>query len=287
MSHILQKLPVIGESRDRKLLEDASSYVYHQTPQGDVAAHVFQPKEPAFAPRSVVVFFHGGLWDAPMLAQFVPQCLHLVERGAVAVAAETRLTSKHGTGPVEAVEDARELIRWLRQHAETLQIDPARVTACGSAGGAMLALLTAMPTDKVLPPVDGVSCRPQALVLFSAVVNTRPGSPFASRFPDLKAAKALSPSSLVRSKLPPMIFFHGTADRIAPFSEVKKFRRRLRWRRNRCELVDYERAEHSFFNFNVNQDCFELTTAATCQFLTDLGLLDPALTPLAAGEILD
>lgn len=285
MSHILQKLPVIGESRDRKLLEDASAYVYHQTPHGNVVAHVFQPKEPAFAPRPVVVFFHGGLWDASMLAQFVPQCHHMVERGAVAVVAETRLASKHNTGPVEAVEDARELIRWLRQHAETLRIDPARVIACGSAGGAMLALLTAMPTDKALPPVNGVSCRPQALVLFSAVVNTRPGTPFASRFPDTKTAKKLSPSSLVRSKLPPMILFHGKADRTAPFSEVKKFRRRLWWRRNRCELVDFERADHSFFNFNVNQDYFELTIASACRFLTGLGLLDPAAAPPLSGEL--
>lgn len=275
MSHILQRLPVFGESRDRKLLEGASSYVYRQTANGDVLAHVFQPKSPAFAPRPAVVFFHGGLWDAPMHAQFVPQCLHMVDRGAIAVAAETRLSSKHGTGPVEAVDDARELIRWLRQHAETLQLDPARITVCGAAGGALLALLTALPKEKALPPVDGVSCRPQALVLFSAIVNTTAKSPFASRFPDAKTAKSLSPSSLVRSKLPPMLLFHGTADRIAPFAEVRKFRRRLRWRRNACELVDFERAEHSFFNFNVNQDYFELTTAATCRFLTERGLLDP------------
>jgi len=274
MSHILQRLPVFGESRDRKLLEDASSYVYRQTPQGDVLAHVFQPKIPTTGLSPAVVFFHGGAWDAPMHAQFVPQCLHLVDRGAVAVAAETRLASKHGTGPVEAIEDARELIRWLRQHAETLQIDPARITACGAAGGAFLALLTAMPKEKALPPVDGVSCRPQALVLFSAIVNTTPKSPFAERFPDLRTAKALSPTSLVRSKLPPMLLFHGTADRTTPFAEVRKFRRRLRWRRNTCVLLEFERADHSFFNFNVNHDYFELTTAAFCNFLADRGLLD-------------
>lgn len=275
MSHILQRLPVIGESRDRKLLEDASCYIYRQTPQGDLFAHVFQPKTPATARRPVVVFFQGGLWDNPMAAQFAPQCLHLVDHGAVAVAVETRISSKHGTGPVEAIEDARELIRWLRQYAGALQIDPARITACGAAGGALLALLTAMPKEKQMPPVNEVSCRPQALVLYSAIVNTKPGTPFAGRFPNAKSAKSLSPSTQVRSKLPPMLFFHGTADRITPFAEVKKFRRRLRWRRNICELVEFERADHSFFNFNVNQDHFELSTAALCQFLTILGLLDP------------
>jgi acetyl esterase/lipase len=273
---------VIGESRDRKLLEGASSYVYHQTPQGDLAAHVFQPKNPGIDPRPALVFFPGGLWDAPMLSQFVPQCLHLATRGAIAVIVETRVGAKHGTSPVEGAADAREAIRWLRQQAETLHLDPARITACGSAGGACLALLTAMPRIETLPAAEGASSCPQALVLFSAVVNTGPKSPFAKYFPDTRTAKAHSPAALVRPKLPPMILFHGAADRITPLGEVKKFRRRLRWHRNVCELVEFERAEHSFFNFNVNPRSFELTLAAACRFLTERGLLDPP--PAAAAE---
>lgn len=276
MSRILQKLPAIGEARDRRLLEDASSYVYHQTPQGEVLAHVFLPKTPAVVPRPVVVFFHGGLWDTPMATQFVPHCLHFADRGAVAVAAETRLSSRHGTGPLEAIEDARELIRWLRQHTSTFNLDPARITVGGAAGGALLALLTAMPKEKDLLPVDGVSCRPQALILFSAIVNAAAKGPVAERFADAKTAKQCSPTSLVRSKLPPILLFHGTADRIAPFAEVKRFRSRLRWRRNACELIDFKRADHSFFNFNVNHDYFEMTVAAASQFLIKHGLLDPS-----------
>ena len=282
MSHILQKLPAIGEAHDRRMLEDASSYVYHQTPQGEVLAHVFLPKSPALAPRPVVVFFHGGLWDTSMPTQFVPHCLHFADRGAVAVAAETRLTSRYGTGPMEAIEDARELIRWLRQHATTFNLDPARITVGGAAGGAVLALLTAMPKDKDLPPVDGIGCRPQALLLFSAIVNTTPKGQASDRFPDPKTAKLFSPSSLIRSHVPPCMLFHGTADRIAPFAEVKRFRSRLRWRRNVCELVEFERADHSFFNFNVNHDYFEMTVAAASRFLIKHRLLDPAPVSHAA-----
>lgn len=276
MSSILHKVPPLGEARDRKMLEAASSYVYRQTPQGEVLAHVFWPKQKAMAPRPAVVFFHGGLWDAPMPTQFVPHCLHFASRGAVAVAAETRIFSKHATGAMEAIDDARELMRWLRQHAETFNLDPARISVGGAAGGAVLALLTAMPKPKHLPPVNGLDCRPQALLLFSSIVNTTPKGQGAERFPDPKTATRCSPTSLVRSKLPPMILFHGTSDRIAPFAEVKRFRSRLRWRRNVCELLEYERAEHSFFNFNVNQDDFEMTVAAADRFLVQHSLLDPA-----------
>ncbi len=274
MSSILQKVAPIGEARDREILKDAASYIYRQTAQGDVLAHLFLPPGASIAPRPVVVFFHGGFWDSAMPTQFVPHCLHFASRGAVAVAAETRTASRNGTGPVEALEDARELIRWLRGNADTFNLDPERVTVGGAAGGAFLALLTAMPKEKELLPVEGLSCRPQALLLFSALVNTTPKGQCSARFPDVKTSKVLSPSNLVRRKLPPMMLFHGKSDRITPFEEVEKWRRRLRWRGNVCELIDFERADHSFFNFNVSNENFELTIHASDRFLVEKGLLD-------------
>lgn len=274
MSSILQKVAPIGEARDREMLKDSASYVYHTAPQGDILAHVFHPDAKLAGPRPCVVFFHGGFWDTAMPTQMVPHCLHFASRGAVAVAAETRVSSRHGTGPLEAIEDARELVRWLRNNADTLNIDPEKITIGGAAGGAYLALLAAMPKEKDLPPVDGVDCRPQALVLFSALVNTTPKTSFSDKFPDPKTAKKLSPTSLVRGKLPPMLIFHGKSDRITPFDDVEKFRRKLRWRRNSCELLDFERADHSFFNFNVSHQNFEMTVGAADRFLVERGLLE-------------
>ena len=275
MSSILQRVAPIGEARDKEILKDAATYIYDQTPQGDVQAHVFLPPDAKPEPRPVIVFFHGGFWDSPTPTQFVPHCLHFATRGAVAVAAETRTLAKHGTGPLEAIEDARNLIRWLRQNFDTFNLDPQKVTLCGSGGGALLALLAAMPREKDLPAVEGLTCTPQALVLFSALVNTATKSAASERFPDAKTAKRLSPSSLVRRKLPPMLFFHGKSDRTTPFDEVERFRRRMRWRGNSCQLVDFEKAEHSFFNFNVNNKFFELTLGSADRFLVERGLLPP------------
>ena len=257
------------------MLKDAATYVYDQRPEGDLLAHLFLPEKSDGAPRPVILFFHGGFWDSPTPTQFVPHCLHFATRGAVAVAAETRTSSKHGTGPLEAIEDARDLIRWLRFNADTFNLDPGKITVGGAGGGAYLALLAAMPKPKLLPPVDGMTCTPQALILFSALVNTASKGTAHDRFPDAKTAKRLSPSSLMRRKLPPMLFFHGKSDRITPFDEVEKFRRRLRWRGNSCELIDFERAEHSFFNFNVSHKNFELTIGAVDRFLVERGLLPP------------
>jgi len=274
MSNILQRVAPIGEARDREILKDAATYVYQERPQGKVQTHVFFPENATTEPRPVVVFFHGGFWDSPTPTQFVPHCLHFASRGAVAVAAETRTAARHGTGPVEAMDDARDLIRWLRNNADTFNINPQRLAIGGATGGAFLALLATMPKAKVMPPVDGLDCRPQALVLFSSLVNTT-HSQANSRFPNAKTAKRLSPSRLVRRKLPPMIMFHGKADRITPFDEVERFRRRLRFWGNTCELVDFEREDHSFFNFNVSQRNFELTLGAADRFLVTHGILAP------------
>ena len=277
MSSILQKVAPIGEARDREMLKNAATYVYAQRPEGDVVAHLFFPDTESTELRPAVVFFHGGLWDTPTPTQFVPHCLHFAARGAIAVAAETRTTAKYGTGPLEAIDDARALIRWLRNNADTLRLDPQKITVGGAGGGALLALLTAMPTAKDLPKVEGQECTPQALILFSALVNSAGKNLAAQRFANPKDAKKSSPTNLARRKLAPMLFFHGRNDRTTPFDEIEKFRRRLRWRGNSCEIVDFERADHSFFNFNVSHKNFELTLQQADRFLVGLGLLPPPL----------
>jgi acetyl esterase/lipase len=279
MSQILHRVAPIGEARDREILKDAATYIYQQRPQGDVQAHVFFPEKESAEPRPVTIFFHGGFWDTPTPTQFVPHCLHFASRGAVAVAAEIRTSSRHGTGPLEAIDDARDLIRWVRNNADTFNLDPNRVVIGGAAGGALLALLATMPKPKQLPLVDGLDCRPQALILFSALVNPAGNSFASSHFPDAKTAKRLSPLRLLRRKLPPMIFFHGKTDRITPFEDVERFRRGMRWRGNTCELIDFEKSDHSFFNFNVSHRNFELTINAADRFLVNHGILAPDESP--------
>ena len=94
------------------------------------------------------------------------------------------------------------------------------------------------------------------------------------RFVDEKQAKSHSPLHKVRRKLPPIIAFHGKADRITPFAHIDKFARKMRFWRNRFELIDFERADHSFFNFNVSHDRFEATIGSADRFLVDIGFLE-------------
>lgn len=277
MTEVLKRVAPIGEERDREILKDAATYVYQERPQGPVQAHLYFPAgaRQDSVRRPAVVFFHGGFWDIPTPTQFVPHCLHFASRGAVTVTAETRSSSRHETGAREAVEDARDLIRWLRHNADNFQIDPDRIVVGGAAGGALLALMTSLPKDKELQSIDGLDCRAQAMILFSALVNPLRQSKALERFADSREAKSLSPIHRLRRKLPPMILFHGKADRITPFAEITSFCRKMRFRGNRCDVIDFERADHSFFNFNVSHDRFEATIGAADRFLVELGLIEP------------
>jgi len=99
--------------------------------------HIFNPAahEPTDK-RPGIVFFFGGGSNNGSPSQFYPHCQYLASRGLVAMSAEYRVKSRNGTTPRECVKDANSAIRWIRQHAQELGIDPHRVVAgCGSAGG--------------------------------------------------------------------------------------------------------------------------------------------------------
>ncbi len=270
MSHILHKIAPIGESRDKELLKSATTYVYVNHNGFDLIAHVFFPETPSATPRPAIVFFHGGFWDVSMVPQFVPHSHHFTSRGMVSICFEYRISSKHQSTPLDSIDDSIFALNWLNASAGELGIDLTRMVFSGAAGGAYLSLLLGMRKDKDLSP----PFRPKALILFSALVNTTSKGQLSDRFPTTKLSTKLSPSRLVRRKLPPMMFFHGTSDRVTPFSEIATFCRRMRWRGNRCQLIDFNSSEHSFFNFNVSHSNFELTINTADRFLVDLGVIE-------------
>jgi acetyl esterase/lipase len=265
---VLPRTAPLGQSRQLEMMKDATTVPYAETEQGPLHVHLFRSEHDVGSePGPTVLFFHGGFWDHPMSTQFVPQCLHLAARGAVALAVETRVSSIHGTGPVEALEDLHKLASWLPTAGDR-GVDPDRLILAGSSGGAWLALQAVLP-KKERPPLDA-----QGLILFSPLLNTRLPS-ISPRFPDGRTLRRLNPLRQVRRRLPPMLICHGKSDRLTPYEDAVRFARALKWRRNRVQLLDFEKAEHSFFNFNVSELHYELTLQAADRFLVEMGLLEP------------
>lgn len=276
----LIKAPPIGEARDRELLKDAQSYVYFHSPSGDLAAHFFFPPEhdPTAGQAPTILFLHGGLWDSSMPTQFVPHCLHFAARGAVTVSIEYRVQANHQGTPLDGLEDVAMALIFLRKNAAILGVDPERIVFAGAGSGAHLALCCA-----TLPKIgsqDGDRYRPSALFLFSSLVNTTPKGVGAEHFSSPHEAKLYSPSEHVPQKeLPPCLLFHGRLDRLSPLPLVTKFAKQYRKKKNHCELMEFEGAGHTFFNYNSHQQNYEVTLRSADYFLVEHGLLPP--DPLA------
>ena len=121
------------------------SFTYKKAKQGDLEMVVHYP--PGWKEtdrRPAIVFFFGGGWTNGSVKQFETQATHLASRGMVAARADYRIKSKHGVTPKACVEDAKSAVRWLRQNAAKLGVDPDRIVAAGGSAGGHIAACTAL-----------------------------------------------------------------------------------------------------------------------------------------------
>ena len=109
---------------------------------GDVKlkVYIYEPKgHKAGAKQPAIVFFFGGGWRGGTPKQFQEHCRYLASKGMVAMTADYRVSSRQGTKPVHCVRDGKSAVRWIRQNADRLGIDPDRVAAGGGSAGAAAA----------------------------------------------------------------------------------------------------------------------------------------------------
>ncbi len=223
--------------------------VYKTIGDTELKLHVFKPSE--LSPkdkRPAIVFFFGGGWQGGDPKQFFEQADHFAKKGFVAFSADYRVRSRNKTTPFECVKDGKSAIRWVRQHAAELGIDPNRIVASGGSAGGHVAACTGI--------IDGhedaddnltVSSLPNAMILFNPVLDTTKTGYGAGRFSP-EQQTALSPNHHIRKGLVPTLVFHGTADTTVPFENAQRFERLMNNAGNDCRLVAFEGAKHGFFN---------------------------------------
>ncbi len=251
--------------------------VYRHTPQGDLFTRVYAPAHIVPGKKyPCAVFFCGGGWINGALLQFGKSCEYLVSKGFIAMTPQYRMRDVHGTTPREAAEDAVSCIRWVREHAGELGIDPDRILAGGgSAGGhlaAAAATLTAIHSEN---DNLSVSCRPNLLALFNPVVNTGPDSPHVDLVADYW--KEFSPVHNIRQDMPDAVIFHGLEDGSVPVWTVRDFASRLEDSGADCRLCLYPGQKHGFFNGGDGDNPFFYDTMHRMGlFLEDEGWIESA-----------
>ena len=199
-----------------------------------------------------IAFFHGGGWAYGNPSEFFETCKRYAQKGFITFSFTYRLsvteegTVPHpGITPVESSKDARTAIRWIRENATKLYVDPNRIVVSGQSAGGQLALATAL-LDNVNESTDNLnfSPTPNALVLFSSNLNTV--EPWVDWLLDDRRNEiwSVSPFHNIKAGMPPAIEFHGTKDPQVPWYTVEFFMKKTRLLGNHFEQVPFEGKGH-------------------------------------------
>ncbi|MBI1753090.1 MAG: alpha/beta hydrolase fold domain-containing protein [Acidobacteria bacterium] len=206
-------------------------------------AHVFLPPSDTPQPRPAVVLFHGGGWNSGDATWVYPAAQRFARLGLVAVAIDYRLADEKAVTPLEAMEDARDAIRWTRSQAKSFHLDPARVVAYGVSAGGQLAAAAALQGRKpgVAPAAQD---RPDALVLYSPAVAIAQSGWVRRLLLGRAMPESISPDAFVAPGAPPTYISQGVDDTVTPFLPALLFSRRMKAAGNVCELKPYSSLGH-------------------------------------------
>ncbi|MGY2488912.1 alpha/beta hydrolase [Cupriavidus sp. CP313] len=255
----------VGAGSTPASMPGAVGRVYKTASGRDLRVHVLEPADTS-AHRPAILFFFGGGWRRGQVDQFLGQAKAAAGRGYVSVLADYRVACRDKTNAIAAVEDARDAYAWLRRESAGLGVDPGRIVLAGGSAGGQLALVASLS-------VTGAAL-PAALVLYNPAVDLVPMGSWIGLRPD--EAAAISPSAMNVAASPPMLIFHGDADRIVPIGTVREFCRKVTSAAGRCELHEYAGQGHGFFNSRAKDARglapYDDTLARTFAFLDGLGL---------------
>ncbi len=222
---------------------DPQIEVYKTAGTAKLTAHVFRPSGRNTRKRPAVVLFHGGGWVAGSPEWVYEAARRYASHGAVAIAADYRLSDHATVTPLDAMTDARDIIRWMRGHAAELGIDPDRIAAYGvSAGGHLAASLAAFDDAASGQP----SAVPNALVLISPAVAVAQDGWFQKLLMGRATASAASPGEHVGHDVPPVAIFVGAADTLTPLAGTQRYCERVQAAGGTCELHVYPGVGHLF-----------------------------------------
>jgi acetyl esterase/lipase len=255
-------------------IQGAEHVVYKVASGSKLILNVFYPEghDAKKDTRPAIVFFFGGGWSGGNPAQFEPHCEYLASRGMVAMSADYRVKSRQGTPPFECVKDGKSAVRWIRQNAKKLGIDPERLAAGGgSAGGHVAAATGTVPGLEEEGEDLSMSSRPDALALFNPVYDNGPKGYGHSRVAD--RYKEISPIHNIRKGTPPAIVFLGDQDSLIPVSTAEKYKALMEKAGSRSDLHVYAGQPHGFFNKGKKGNYYEKTVLEMDKFFISLGWL--------------
>ena len=262
----------------------SANVVYNTANAQQLKLDVYSLAEAPAAPTPVVMYIHGGGWVAGTKEGASLQALPYLALGIPVVNVEYRLAN---VSPAPAaVEDCRCALRWIVRNAQKYHFDTKRIVVSGASAGGHLALMTGMLRaadgfDRSCPADDSIrwtgSDRTDPTV--AAIINwfgitdvrdmlTDGDNPrgyaiewIGNRADAAAVATRVSPMSYVRSSTPPILTFHGDADKLVPVSHATRLHDALQKAGVANQLVVFHDAGHGDFTVDQTRQAQEAIRA--------------------------
>ena len=230
-------------------------------PEGkDRRARVYRPAGEPDALLAAIVDVHGGAWNRGDHTTGVMHCRALAASGLVVASLDFRQGPDH-QHPAGS-DDVAAGVRWAREHARELGVDPARIGLLGASSGGQLAILAAITEGPVafvlaLYPVADPLARYHYVL--SREHETPPPSGFDAKrliassrayFADEAAMEDASVTRIVSSgephALPPLWVAQPELDDNVPAAITEAFVRAYRAAGGALEHVPFPGVGHGF-----------------------------------------
>ena len=260
-------------------------YVYKQVDGVSREMEIYFPKGERASKKPVagIILFHGGGWGGGSRVAFAYQCNYFASRGMVAATVTYRLRTKEDrAGLTEGqstkrvcIPDVKSAIRWFKQHAKELGVDPNRIVAGGGSAGGHISLIgTTNPGLNDPNDPKGMDASVSAYVLFNPALSKSDAND-----PDVDFLQHL------KADFGPAIVFFGSEDKWLKNGWAPAAAKMKSLGITSVEMQIAEGQSHAFFN---KQPWKDLTLIAADQFLTKLGYLQgkPSLSMPKTGETL-
>lgn len=253
------------------------SFVYKSSGGESQKLEVFFPKNhnPSTARAPALLLFHGGGWRSGDRSKLRAVCVYFASRGMVAATADYRKHTKEAAAklpPGESfkricVTDGKSAIRWMKQHASELGVDPERLVVGGGSAGAHIAVLAT-----INPALNDPADLPEYDTSVAAYVLFNPA--FASKETD----SAVDALAYIKRDFAPAIVLFGTNDRwLSGWSAVHA---RLKALGN--ATTELWTAKDGIHGFYLSPPWEEITLAAADDFLVRRNLLTEQPCPRVA-----
>lgn len=190
------------------------SICYKIVGKDSLSLYVFKAK--GRLPHPTVVYYFAGGWKYGSPLQFFRECAWNATHGITSISVDYRIGYLYGTTAKDAVEDGIDAIDYIRENAESLDVDPLRIIAAGASAGAAIA--GKIPDDRL-----------RARILYNPVVDS-----LWSEVPRMHR---------------PVLFMIGTRDSFTPAEKAKTFLLCLRENSTYCDDHIFEGLPHPLFRY--------------------------------------